>query len=486
MFEAGILNGLTRISVEIGSSKSRSDDDFIDRLNHSYTTTVLMLCTVIVLGRQFMGKPISCWTPNEFTNAQVEYATLMCWVTSTYFVSPTQAQIPSDLRERRSESIHYYQWVPFMLMFQAAMFSVPCIIWRLFNWQSRIHLWTIMDLANKSGDVTESAQNRANHLHFVVRHLEDALVMRHRRKLHRAHRSSTSSYPTGPPSSSSLLDKDSVTGKGPRPCSPKSSSYLVGLYLIVKVLYIFNSTGQLFLVARQVFVSSWIKSYVARTTFEYQRVSFVRRLLIDRNAFSSDSNVFSQSSSSTSKDQSQGEGSSSTQSYGTIQYHLKESDKRTSAFFAEHVLGQDGIFVLRLVSINAGCQVASNIVERIWTRYKQASETQVPAKKSSIMGKKPENLAKMYIPPIPVRLERDASRVQAGLSNGQPGDQFSLSTEQNMEQTEGEGFHRKSRYAKHRSGGTQRAAFSNSNYSTATNTSTDTEIRILPYPDNLV
>ncbi|KAA3679958.1 uncharacterized protein DEA37_0013642 [Paragonimus westermani] len=99
-----------------------------------------MLCTVIVLGRQFMGKPISCWTPNEFTSAQVEYATLMCWVTSTYFVSPTQAQIPSDLRERRSESIHYYQWVPFMLMFQAAMFSVPCIIWRLFNWQSRIHV----------------------------------------------------------------------------------------------------------------------------------------------------------------------------------------------------------------------------------------------------------------------------------------------------------------------------------------------------------
>ncbi|KAA3679960.1 uncharacterized protein DEA37_0013644 [Paragonimus westermani] len=143
-----------------------------------------------------------------------------------------------------------------------------------------------MDLANKSGDVTESAQNRANHLHFVVRHLEDALVMRHRRKLHRAHRSSTSSYPTGPPNSSSLLDKDSVTGKGeldtpwytlpllsvshrsrvpgPRPCSPKSSSYLVGLYLIVKVLYIFNSTGQLFLVARQVLISRWIKSHVAK------------------------------------------------------------------------------------------------------------------------------------------------------------------------------------------------------------------------------
>ncbi|KAF6769125.1 hypothetical protein AHF37_12522, partial [Paragonimus kellicotti] len=222
------------------------------------------------------------------------------------------------------------------------------------------------------------------------------------------------------------------------------------------------------------------------TTFEYHRVSFVRRLLIDRNVFSCGSNVFSQSSSSTSKEQSQGEGSSSTQSYGTIQYQLKESDKKTSAFFAEHVLGQDGIFVLRLVSINAGCQVASNITERIWTRYKQASETQVPAKKSSIASKKPESLTKLYIPPVPVRVERNTSSVRTRLGNGLPSDQLSLPPEPNLEQTEEEGSSRNLRYVKHRSGGAQRAAFTNGNYSTITNTSTDSEIRIIPYPDNLV
>lgn len=140
MFEAGVLNGLTRISIELGSSKGRSDDDFMDRVNHSYTTTVLMLCTLIVLGRQFIGKPMSCWTPNEFTAAQVEYATLLCWATSTYFIPPTEPVFPVDPAVRRKNSVDYYQWVPFVLMFQAAMFSVPCIIWRLFNWQSRIHV----------------------------------------------------------------------------------------------------------------------------------------------------------------------------------------------------------------------------------------------------------------------------------------------------------------------------------------------------------
>ncbi|OON20374.1 Innexin, partial [Opisthorchis viverrini] len=146
MFEAGVLNGLTRISVEIGSSKSRSDDDFIDRVNHSYSTTILMLCTLIVLSRQFIGKPMSCWTPNEFTGSQEEYATMLCWVTSTYFISPKEPAIPSDLSVRRKDSVHYYQWVPFLLMFQAALFSVPCIVWRLLNWQSRLHVSWALDI----------------------------------------------------------------------------------------------------------------------------------------------------------------------------------------------------------------------------------------------------------------------------------------------------------------------------------------------------
>ncbi|VEL16978.1 unnamed protein product [Protopolystoma xenopodis] len=37
---------------------------------------------------------------------------------------------------------------------------------------------------------------------------------------------------------------------GPRPCSPRSSSYLAGLYLVSKALYVLNSIGQLLLMAR--------------------------------------------------------------------------------------------------------------------------------------------------------------------------------------------------------------------------------------------
>ncbi|KAG5445726.1 Innexin unc-7 [Clonorchis sinensis] len=500
MFEAGVLNGLTRISVEIGSSKSRSDDDFIDRVNHSYSTTILMLCTLIVLSRQFIGKPMSCWTPNEFTGAQEEYATMLCWVTSTYFISPKEPAIPPDLSVRRKDSVHYYQWVPFLLMFQAALFSVPCIVWRLLNWQSRLHLWTIMELANKLGDITEPIQNRTDSLYYVVRHLEDALVMRHRRRLHRKRHSSTSAYQlsvNSPPVGETV----SLTGRetdtpwntsipisishrsrvpGPRPCSPRSGSYLAGLYLIVKGLYVINSTGQLFLVSRflgqptvfygfymlldlvhgdmwyetgkfprvtfcdfdmrrmgsnyhrhtlqcvlginmfneKIFIFLWfwlmvislmnINSFLRwcfRSTFQVSRVSFIRSLLLHRIVLGTSSQVTSTSSSSTSKLQSHSDDVSSGKPYSTVHLPMTESERKASASFTENVLGQDGVFVLRLISINAGRQVASQILERLWSRFNQAADSHPVGRSATSKERRPQ-LNKLYIPPIAARLGR--------------------------------------------------------------------------------
>nr|CAH8872242.1 unnamed protein product [Trichobilharzia regenti] len=480
MFEASVLNGLTRLSIEIGSSRSRTDDDFIDRINHSYTTTMLMICTLVVMGRQFIGKPIACWTPNEFTSAQVEYATLVCWVTSTYFISPDQATIPADLTVRRKDSIHYYQWVPFLLMFQAAMFSVPCIVWRLFNWQSRIHLWTVMDLASKAGDLEETMHSSVNHLEYVVRHLEDALIIRHRRKRTRKNNSSVSVVQTSISSLGSTneqwLNKDNnswysilpltITHRsripGPRPCSPQSSSYLTGLYLIVKALYVFNSTGQLFLLARflgqttiffgpqvladliagthwyqsgnfprvtfcdldmrkmgsnyhrytlqcvlginmfneKIFIFLWfwftgltlmnIHSFLrwcCRSTFQSSRTNFVRNLLFNKSENTADdkTNHSSKTSNTTQNSECQSEGRQSplhtTHSLFSDNNNnnnnetLSLTDKKASSFFTEHVLGQDGVFVLRLIALNTGRHIAAKIARLIWNHYRLLNNT---------------------------------------------------------------------------------------------------------------
>jgi hypothetical protein len=48
--------------LNAGKHHSVSNDDvFIDRLNHKYTVTMILIFAVIVTTTQYFGKPISCW-----------------------------------------------------------------------------------------------------------------------------------------------------------------------------------------------------------------------------------------------------------------------------------------------------------------------------------------------------------------------------------------------------------------------------------------
>ncbi|GAA52696.1 innexin unc-9 [Clonorchis sinensis] len=129
--------GLTKFKLDAG--KFRRDDDFSDRFSHTFTPLLLVIFTLVISARQYIGKPIACWVPTEFTRAQEEYAESVCWVTSTYFIPTREVNVPVNLADREDRKIHYYQWVPFILMIQAFLFNLPCIVWRLFNWQSGIH-----------------------------------------------------------------------------------------------------------------------------------------------------------------------------------------------------------------------------------------------------------------------------------------------------------------------------------------------------------
>ena len=46
-----------------------SDDDIIDRLSHRYTVFALVVFSIVVSTKQYVGEPIVCWCPAEFTGA---------------------------------------------------------------------------------------------------------------------------------------------------------------------------------------------------------------------------------------------------------------------------------------------------------------------------------------------------------------------------------------------------------------------------------
>lgn len=110
----------------------RNDDDFIDRLSRYYSVLVFSIFVIIVSSVQFVGKPISCFTPASFTDAHVTYADFICWMSDTYFIS-LDAEIPEpdDTEARQgSRAIRFYQYVPFILMLQACGFFLPGFLWR--------------------------------------------------------------------------------------------------------------------------------------------------------------------------------------------------------------------------------------------------------------------------------------------------------------------------------------------------------------------
>ncbi|PAV56453.1 hypothetical protein WR25_06775 isoform F [Diploscapter pachys] len=70
--------------------------------------------------------------------------------------------IPDDHTAREEKQIGYYQWVPFILIAEALMFSLPCIFWRLLSWQSGLNIQHLINSAcDTQALVDPSERNKA-------------------------------------------------------------------------------------------------------------------------------------------------------------------------------------------------------------------------------------------------------------------------------------------------------------------------------------
>ncbi|GFS20900.1 innexin [Elysia marginata] len=126
--------------------QSSNDDDPIDRLNHIYTVTLLVVFSIFVSGKQFIGNPIECFSgQEELRLGKLEYAKVFCWLRNTYVVgrdefSDTSQAMPVRVQDRQQAEIHYYQWVPIMLLVMAGLFKLPNLVWRVFSLGSGLDL----------------------------------------------------------------------------------------------------------------------------------------------------------------------------------------------------------------------------------------------------------------------------------------------------------------------------------------------------------
>ncbi|CAF0901433.1 unnamed protein product [Rotaria sordida] len=218
-----------------------SDDDASNRLNHRHTVFMLLIFSAIITSRLFISNLIICWTPGEFTGNFVSYTQQYCYVTNTYYISMNET-IPTlnNSHIRRRRSIYYYQWIPLLLAFQSLLFLIPRLIWSNFNSRCGINIQHCLS------PIFDYRTNR-----YKVHHITSMLNLLARSKQYDFNRMTSN----GTKNSKNLSSNRSNIYQFLNIfCIPfifyNTSSfrgyYLVNLFLIVKILFLINSSLQLF------------------------------------------------------------------------------------------------------------------------------------------------------------------------------------------------------------------------------------------------
>uniref|UniRef100_T1J195 Innexin n=1 Tax=Strigamia maritima TaxID=126957 RepID=T1J195_STRMM len=142
-------------------------DGAIFRLHYNVTVMILIAFSVIVTTKQYVGNPIECTHSKDVTEAVIN---TYCWIHSTYtvlsaydpkkkvgehipFLGVDKSSNKADWRVQK-----YYQWVCFMLFFQAVLFYIPRWLWK--NWEGGKIPALTMDLRMAICTETEKKQQK--------------------------------------------------------------------------------------------------------------------------------------------------------------------------------------------------------------------------------------------------------------------------------------------------------------------------------------
>ncbi|KAJ9596568.1 hypothetical protein L9F63_012401 [Diploptera punctata] len=114
-------------------------DNNIFRLHYKITVIMLVVFSLIVSTKQYFGDPIHCQTDPSIDK---DLMNAYCWIHSTFTVTKhfteTAAHPGVGHFVEKEDPVafnKYYQWVCFVLFFQAMLFSAPRFLWKA--WEGR-------------------------------------------------------------------------------------------------------------------------------------------------------------------------------------------------------------------------------------------------------------------------------------------------------------------------------------------------------------
>lgn len=133
-----------------GSQRKLNDIDFFsDRLSHRHTTKIIIVFVILATFKRFYSSPVNCWVPAELKRYE-KYINRYCWIRGTYYVEQHYDLNTFNIEAREENLLQYYQWIYFFLLVQAFLFYLPKMLWCFMS--SKIldyDLFNMIDAASK-------------------------------------------------------------------------------------------------------------------------------------------------------------------------------------------------------------------------------------------------------------------------------------------------------------------------------------------------
>jgi len=114
-------------------------DNHIFRLHYKFSVVILVAFSIMVTARQYFGDPIDCISRDDIPNNLLD---TYCWIHTTFslenaWFKKVGVEVPypgvdkySPMGEGKRVYHAYYQWVCFVLFFQAILFYIPRYLWK--------------------------------------------------------------------------------------------------------------------------------------------------------------------------------------------------------------------------------------------------------------------------------------------------------------------------------------------------------------------
>nr|BAE78816.1 innexin8 [Dugesia japonica] len=209
-------------------------EDFADKMNFMFSVVLIILSMMVVTVKSYFFKPLSCYIATTPSGSGFDnYIENYCWVHGTIPILPGE-NIPQKTNEwaewDANKRITYYQWVPFILGLQCIMFYTPKIIWQIICY-NKIGT-NLENLVNGAEEASKSPpEDRKALLDRISRTIEDMLYQ------HRDYRQGKIAN-----TRRALYSRCNFLV-----FSKHLGTWLVLSYFFIKVLYGINVIGQLYL-----------------------------------------------------------------------------------------------------------------------------------------------------------------------------------------------------------------------------------------------